>query len=240
MFRMCRWCVTVCVSKPCETHHRISGDLTSPLNNNLIHPEQLGVAYFGLLGVLQAPQENALVGLLHIFVKAVHTEDNGHQLRGFAYHDASADLLLWADLKLGTPSQLTTWVPRLTVSSTVPGAPNITLQSHPAISDGRPFTFEGHVPRLESIHHTYQLHVDHWPRHASLTRALRVAHPPASASTAPQVFTIVGQLYGLPSRVCGLQQLCFSAQHLLFDFTVFLSLFFLDRCACCPHSWLLD
>lgn len=192
-----KWCVT--------THGLLArqststGDLVTPLKNNLIQPEQLGVAYFGLLGVLSTPQEN-LAGVLHIFVKAVVASDHGYQLRGFSFYDASSDLQLWADLKLGTPSQLTTWVPRLTVSCTVPGAPNITLTAHPAISDGRPFTFEGHLPTIDS-QHTYHLHVDHWPRHVPLTRPLRMSRPPAGPSTAPQVFTVIGQLYGLPSKV---------------------------------------
>lgn len=178
-----------------------TGDLTSPHNPTLIQPEQLGVAYYNILGVLHGPQNMA--GALHVFVKAVHTADNGHQLRGFVYYDDCQDLLLWANLKLSTPAMLTTWVPTITITSNAPGNHRAVFTVNSAISDGRPFTFEGHLPPLEQPEYSYLLHVDTWPRHVALTRALHDAHPPPDANTPSQVFTVVGQLYRLPTAVWG-------------------------------------
>lgn len=169
----------------------------------------LGVHY-SLIPACLSPtaQRKPICGGMHLWFKAVQ-HPQSWVLEGFFYFEEAIRPRLWAALKLENPPLLQ----RHPITMTVFDAANSSLHrvhTYQPIDLYRPGWLHVTLPHVDTSHAaasdvtaalypTHTLFIEDWRRHVALSSALVRAEPWQHVSKElPDVYTVVGQFYGIP------------------------------------------
>lgn len=209
----------------CVTHHQQTPIIAAPLRGipsllatspptcaqcanvpTTVH--SLGVQY-SLIPACITPNAHRkpICGGMHLWLKAVHHATHW-VLEGFYYFEEAIRPRLWAALKLENHPLLQ----RHPITMSIFNAANSSMHrvhTYQPIDLYRPGWLHASFPRpVDSsdpadipavLHPTHALFIEDWARHVALTSVLTRAAPwqPVSREV-PDVYTVVGQFYGIP------------------------------------------
>lgn len=174
----------------------------------------MGVHYALIPGcIAPTAHRKPICGGMHLWLKAVH-HTNDWVLEGFYYFEESIRPRLWAALKLENHPLMQ----RHPITMSVFDAANASMHrvhTYQPIDLYRPGWLHASIPRPDAtpdaqhssresavetvLHPAHSLFIEDWGRYVALTSVLTRAAPwqPVSKKV-PDVFTVVGQFYGIP------------------------------------------
>lgn len=191
------------------THDACNDPCTSPNVSTTIH--HLGVHYIFIPACLSpTARRKPICGGMHLWLKAVQSPHDTWVVEGFYYFEEAIRPRLWAALKLENPPLLQ----RHPITMTIFNAANSSMHrvhTYQPIDAYRPGWLHASIPQphaapnaeedsaAAALHPHHTLFIEDWRRHVALSSVLTRATPwqPVSKEF-PDVYTVVGQFYGIP------------------------------------------